>query len=142
MLDPGCGGEEFGRSPLNKPAHQSVWAVPRHDLGDPSRRRGRRSVRCRRHVAVGQGVHQERFVEDWELAFEFRPQAAFFCLQQRESVVGNETNYPLIGLVLIAHEAGAIERMEACRCEPRRVADVVQEGCGDEQFSIAIEQGA
>ncbi len=54
-------------------------------------------------------------------------------------MVRDQPHQPLVGPVLITEEPGPVQRMEAGRCEPGCVADVVKCGGSGEEASVLAE---
>ncbi|CAM5495861.1 hypothetical protein SBADM41S_10023 [Streptomyces badius] len=133
------GGEDLRGRPADEPPDHAVVPVAAADLRDPVLRGGSVAVRRGRHVAVHEGVHQQRLLQQGELSREILAQTALLGFQEREGVVCDQPRQPLVGAVFVTKEPGPVQRMEAGRCEPGCVADVVKCGGSEERVSVCAE---
>lgn len=62
---------QLGFRSADEPPDDAVLAVPTQDLRQAGIDRGRLTVRCRRHVAVSQGVHQRSMIGKGKFSFKF-----------------------------------------------------------------------
>jgi hypothetical protein len=94
-----------------------------------------------RHIAIGQSITEYR-INGRELADQLFGQATFLGLNDRARVPGDQAAECLFGLADIPEIACPVEGMEAGIHQRRRVADVVQPGCGFDQLRVGAKHGS
>ncbi len=107
-------------------------------LGEPSLDRHRLAVRAGGHVTEGQhagkGIRRRL-----ELAAQDVGESPFAGLDDGAGVVCDQPAQQGASVLGVAQVPGAVERMEARRCQAGRVADVVQPRGGFQEAGVSTE---
>jgi hypothetical protein len=117
-----------------------LGAVAVTDLGESPIDRDELAVRGSCHVAEGQraGKHVRYKLE---LEAQNVGKSAFIGFDDGVGVVGNEAAQHGVGVLDIAKVTGTVQRVQARRGRPGRVADVVQPRGGFQEIGIRAENG-
>jgi ADP-ribose pyrophosphatase YjhB (NUDIX family) len=130
------GGLEQRPGPNNGPVHRVILRVAVPDLADALVQGHGLASRPDGHVGEGERVH------DWAVldreGGQLLDQAAFFGLEPRSGVVGDQRGQPLPALS--TQEPGAVDWMKAEPVQRRGIADAMQERRGHECLAVVGSQ--